>query len=1214
MADVLPFPSLPDLEKRALADAETRQTALDIRRSFIVEAPAGSGKTGLLIQRFLKLLADPEVLAPEQVLAITFTRKATAEMRDRILAHLHAAEHGPEAGEAEFARETRTLALAVLERDRQLGWSLLDQPARLRIGTIDSLCAEIARMLPVLSGSGGRLSPTERAQPMYREAARRVMLQLGSSDRVLHAAIHEVLLHRDGYLADCEQLIADMLGLREQWGELIWGMAPDQQRHALDDAYLDTHVLPRLEAAMDEAVCAELEEVQRHFPPDVLEEVVALAADLTSNGVGEIDARIAACTGRSSSPRSCSADLEFWQALVHVLVTPSAKTWRKSLGARTFGVELQPGTKARLQRVLSDLNDRDELLDLLCGLRMLPPARYPADQWHVAKALFRVLSRAMVELQIVFAERNECDFAELSLLARHALSQSSGVEDLAEAAGSNLQHLLVDEMQDTSSSQYQLLEVLTRSWDGSSQTVFLVGDPRQSIYLFRQARVERFLQSVRQRRLGDLPLTHLKLSSNFRSQHRLVCEFNRQFSAIFPLYSDPLPYTDAEPVLPETGFAAGIEWHASVIPHASKTTEPTLAQLQQQQRRTNAQEIVRIAQRWFDTALPEGRRTVLTSQGGRIAEPWRVAVLVRSRSHLAEIVPALREAGISYRAVNIEVLNERQEILDLSGLTRALLHPADRVAWLAIARAPWCGLTLADLHMLTGADAPLWKESSIPHLLAERGNLLSEDGQRRAAGLQQVLATAAVQRGRLTTAQLVEKTWRTLGGDVSLSREELVNTDRFFDLLSELEQDSQSVNLTTLEGRLRDLYAEPAVLAPETPHVELLTIHKAKGLEWDVVMVPGLERLPDRTRGRLLAWTTLDRGNDEASASVMLAPIAAKDNDADSLTAWLNGMQRKREIAEHKRLYYVACTRAREELHLFASPVEGAKGEVKPKPGSLLQAAWPAARRYFDQPALPALVRTAEKDGLLQIAASATVSQALRPASRLKRLPESFDSAQRFAEARRNRLPYQLDEPSPETVPFERPEGSYAARAFGNLVHGAMELLASRAAEESSTIDLLTEVRGWQPRFAALLRADGLPQRTVQQLSAEALKMLVRVLSDDDGMWVVGPHANAASEFSRSTEVGGKVATLRADRIFWAGPAPRVTGENCFWIIDYKTSAPGGAGLDAFLARQREFYASQLEGYAKVLGPMVGARQIRVGLYFPALPRLLWWEPEAVSS
>ena len=161
------------------SDAAARPQALDIDRSFVVEAPAGSGKTGLLIQRFLKLLADESVTSPEQVLAMTFTIKATAELRDNILAQLHAAAIDTPVHSA-FDRQTRAFAEAVLARDRLLAWNLRDHPRLLNIRTIGSVCADIAARLPVLSGSGGRLAPIDDAEPLYREAARRTLLLLGS--------------------------------------------------------------------------------------------------------------------------------------------------------------------------------------------------------------------------------------------------------------------------------------------------------------------------------------------------------------------------------------------------------------------------------------------------------------------------------------------------------------------------------------------------------------------------------------------------------------------------------------------------------------------------------------------------------------------------------------------------------------------------------------------------------------------------------------------------------------------------------------------------------------------------------------------------------------------------------------------------------------------------------------------------------------------------
>ena len=204
-------------------------------------------------------------------------------MRDRVLAHLAAAAQSNETGlstsqpavleqlaaaaaepapaENDFQAETRELARAVLARDRQLGWALADHPHRLNIRTIDSVCAEIARTLPYLSGSGGRLTPAEDAGPLHREAARRTLLLLGTGDAAFDTALRDLLLHRDGNLAECETLLANMLSLRDQWGDLVPLTGPQ-----LDEAWLDANVLPRLELALDHAIRAVLTPLARGLP------------------------------------------------------------------------------------------------------------------------------------------------------------------------------------------------------------------------------------------------------------------------------------------------------------------------------------------------------------------------------------------------------------------------------------------------------------------------------------------------------------------------------------------------------------------------------------------------------------------------------------------------------------------------------------------------------------------------------------------------------------------------------------------------------------------------------------------------------------------------------------------------------------------------------------------------------------------------------------
>ncbi len=1188
---------VPRLTPDTPPDADQREQALDIRRSWIVEAPAGSGKTGLLIQRLLKLLADDSVTEPEQVLAITFTVKATGELRERVLTQLEAAALAAPV-HSKFDRETRELASAVLRRDATLGWHLLEDPSRLRIRTIDAVCAEIARSLPVLSGSGGQLATVPDAQPLYQEAARRTFLQLGGSDEPLDQALRTILLHRDGNLADCERLLVGMLALRDQWGTLV-----PLTGAALTDVELESTVLPKLERALDQAICAGLQQLANTIPADILEALTGIASELGHMaGYQGTASPFALCANLRKAPGETADHLAHWKSLIHLLATGSTG-WRKERGInkKTIGVH-EYNRKSPYHGVLSDIleawSKRDDLLSAFSKVRNLPPAKYPPDQWHVAKALFRILHHALVELQLVFATRGECDFTELGLLARAALRRDTEGDDLAAAFGLRLQHLLLDEMQDTSTSQYDLVELLTHGWDGASQTVFLVGDPKQSIYLFRQARVERFVRAMRTGRLGELPLGTLRLTANFRSQSALVEEANEDFSRLFPqevtpLHPEDVPFVAAIPVREPTGTEAR-EWHAVVLPEDSDPGE------RQRQSRGEALAIRHLVEQWHARPLPPGR-----------TKPWSIAVLVRARQHLKEIVAEFKRstgtAPISYRAVDIDPLGERREILDLLALTRALLHPGDRVAWLAILRAPWCGLTLTDLHTVAAGDDRAHIDALLPALIAERTALLSPDGQQRLARLGLVMQAAESQRGKLPLAQWVDRTWRALGGPLFLLPEELANTARLFPILDELEHGDADL-AQALEQRLKTLYADSP---PQPGAVDLLTIHKAKGLEWDVVLIPGLERKSRVSRAQLLTWTELD-SLDPESAHVILAPIVGRGEPSRELNDWIKSLENAREAAERKRLLYVACTRAREELHLFAALEASSTGELNPASGSLLQAAWPAAFDLFDSPdrssqPLSPIVPIRPEPLLVDLAAAA--EPAPEPPPRLHRLPGNFDvQAYLMSSPPLSRL----SSPSlarREGQSFVRPEGSFAARAFGNTVHAFLELVALRLAQGASPDALLGELPAWAPRIGKVLCAESLPPAQRERLTQRVLSALTNTLTDATGRWMLAPHPGASSEHTLTTWRDER-SSIRLDRTFRAGPTPSAPGETHLWIVDFKTATHGREGLETFLEQQRAAYEPQLQAYASALAPK---ELVCLMLYYPLLSAHIWWPAETLD-
>ncbi len=1221
MNNLVSFPVSSVPSDAPLQDYQVREAALNTRISCIVEAPAGSGKTGLLMQRYLKLLAgeSPTALTPEQpeeILAITFTKKAAAELRERVLHQLTAAfaQNPPASQLSPFDRATRDLAAAALARDSAAGWHILDRPQRLNIRTIDSVCAQIADSLPLLSGSASIGSPIADPEPLYRLAAQRTLLQLGGSDAPLDNALRNILLHRDGSLVDVESLLAAMLAQREQWGSLI----PLSTGPALESELSEAR--QKLELTLEFIICSALTRTLSFFPVHLLEQTTTIAAHLGAQPQWKDKAPLAPCAGKHIPPTGEFVHLEHWIALAHLLVKKDGE-WRKSIDRGSIGHNFDLARyKPQLLQLLADLQssaNAHNLLEALGALRLLPSARYPENQWSVLRSLFFVLRHALVELQLLFAERSQCDFAAVSLAARTALrslndeASAEPSNQIAIAFGTRLRHLLVDEMQDTSAAQYDLIHQLTRSWDGSSQTLFLVGDPKQSIYLFRQARVERFLRTMREGRLGDVALTPLYLTANFRSQAGLVHQFNSTFGRIFALpqstsqwNSGDVPFVAATPTR-RAANTLDIKWHTAVRREESldfsSTGDPARDHELQQ-----ARDIRAVIQLWQAKELPKDRKH----------KPWRIAILARVRNHLAPIVAELKRCGIPYRAVDIDPLGQRPEVLDVLALTRALRHPADRPAWLAVLRAPWCGLSLADLIALTGDGVDLQSPAPkipISTLVETRRHLLSSKGRELLDRAWPILSAALSSLGSLPLHVHIERTWRSLGGDAPLLQNERVNVHRYLTELRKLLAESPTLNLSLLNDRLDSLYAEPAT---GNISLELLTIHGAKGLEWDVVIVPGLERQAAPTRSDLLNWMEIDNVPTAASP-VLIAPIWKKGDSADKLNKWLSSARDKRLDGERCRLFYVLATRAQEELHLFAAVDRSSSGSLAPaKHGSLLKSIWLAAEvpfRPLEQPpaqttkivtmAAPNSVAIADEP--LDLAAAATES-----VPTVHRLPLSFNPLARFDIPLDDRLPYPAATTLPQAPAFDRPEGSFAVRAFGNVVHRFLQLIAARLETDLTPDILLSELPGWQPRLITVLRAEGLAPAAARRDAARALKALQQSLTDPEGRWLLSPHTNSTIEQSL---ISAGLQDLRADRTFFAGPTPLSEGTLTHWIVDFKTATDHSRTVEDFEAAELAKYRAQLETYARIRrGLLPAGTPIRLALYYPLIPRLIQWEHQNV--
>jgi ATP-dependent exoDNAse (exonuclease V) beta subunit len=1124
---------------------ELRRRVIDPEHSFIVQAPAGSGKTSLLTLRYLRLLGIVE--RPEEIVAITFTRKAATEMRHRIVTALASAAAGvqPAADAGDHDRERHGLAVAALERSRESGWGLESNPARLHVQTIDGLNHWLARRLPLAARIGLSAALVDDAGPLYAEAARRVVAELETESPVgdMIERLARALNHEPQLLA---RLIEGMLGTRELW-------------------------LPKLLASTGAADLRS--ETDRLLASAIQAELARVSGSLSSAGLQPLFdlVREAAAAGDAAGPLAPLADLRalppatvaaipLWIALADLLLTGDPggvvrKVVNKRQGflAGSAGPSWGP-LKARMTRLLGELAQQPDLAATLARVRQLPPDRLTESQWERIDALRAMLPHAVAQLLALFAERGRLDHAAVAAAARDALGDESAPTDLALALDYRIRHLLVDEYQDTSPAQERLLELLVSGWQpGDGRSLFCVGDPMQSIYAFREADVTLFLQAQRQG-IGGVRLLPERLAQNFRSCSALVDWVNATFSRLLPADDDfergAVRYSQASAVLADSA-GSGVHVH----PLIDSDGEAMGA------------EVAGIVARALAARADQA--------------PASIAILVRGRASLPPLLSALRATAIEYRGVELESLTDRPAIRDLVALAKAMLHAGDRTAWLAVLRAPWCGLSLADLHALASLEVA----APVPALMADAGALqrLSPDGAARAALLADRLERAIAMRGGRTLGSWLKAAWLALAGpgtvdDVS----DLANAELLFASLDTLESESGSwPEASAIDVAVAGIKASP--LGNESARVQVMTIHRAKGLEFDVVIVPDLQRNVRGAERPLLYWTSVATA--PGLRGIVLASRGVTDEGgagADALERWMKRLGAERERFELGRVAYVAATRARRELHLVGSAgLDWSTGDAVlklPPAESLLGFFWPVLRDAFELALSARTLPDPRRDD----------SARRRPrltAPPLQRLPAEFVPPEPSTALRPPRLRI-TGEPEGSI----RPDFDWAgivAQAVGQVVHAELHRLA-RAGRPPRELPM--RPGSWQ----RALREAGIDEQHLPSALVRVERAMMQVSRSELANRLLDPAAGeAASELALTAVFDGVVQSLRIDRSF-------VDDQGVRWIVDWKTSSHEGGNRDAFLDNELVRYAPQLSRYAQVLKRLDGRPQ-RIGLYFPLL-------------
>lgn len=1083
-----------------LKDATERQQAIDPNHSYIVQAPAGSGKTELLTQRFLRLLGM--VNEPEHIVALTFTRKAANEMRERILAALHLAELNTKAT-SPHQEQTLNFARLALQRNHTLGWQLLNQPNRLRIITIDALCQRLSHAIPLQDNQISFPEISATPDSHYLDAAKNC-LTFAIDNPNYQEPITTLLKHVDNRQDTLIDLFVNLLMKRDQWIQPLY-QAKVQDKTQIEDAlaFIEEHELLRFKRSISNEHWLEL-------------------IDLAQ--------RVATIEANPDSPRFKLGDWHDVRNLNRTYATCLAAlllTTQNSLRkAFDHHVGLKKGVcddalyyeiKERSKVLLESLNESPDFLDALLRVKELPEPHYNQEQWDVLQALFTLLPILVAHLDLLFSEHNEVDFTAISQQALEAMGEEDNPTDLALYLDNAIQHLLVDEFQDTSIQQFQLLSKLVNGWQASDgRTLFVVGDPMQSIYRFRAAEVGLFLRAKAEG-IGAVKLTPLQLCCNFRSTETIVHWVNQQFKRIFPQLDDV-----------ESG---AVSFHPSVHTRPLSANSHICAQ-EFSGKDDEADAIIDII------------RTDL-----EINPNDSIAILVRSRSQLSRILMRLREEKIPFQGVEIDLLADLPHLRDVWSLTQALLLPSHRLAWLAFLRSPWCGITLSDLHLLANFD----KKKSIYYALSQLKNIqgISEEGQIRCHYIFNVMDRALAKRHQQSLVDWIISTLNELHLEHILEPRAQDDLEQFWLLLERFEQDGQLTSLERFYEQLKKLYSKQV-----TPsRLQIMTIHKSKGLEFDCVILPGLSQKQAAMDKPLIRWLNLPSPHHEDL--LLISPIKAAHHERCLLYDYLGKLDAQKSDYELQRLLYVATTRAKKRLYLTDNKSNAGESSFR----HLLH-------QEFD---------------VMEGIESETVIK--RPLPTLYRLPVEIYSDGHPDYLGKTDASGDV-EGSQQTSHINLSLKDTTPKLIGVILHAILQWICEHHVSDiqdipAALIDNQLRIHGLSPENRNVIE-----------------KQLKQLFGCPIGQWIIAPHIDEKNEYELLITKNQDVATRIIDRTF--------CDKGTRWIIDFKTGHETN--------EMQKKYREQVNEYARILSMRFQTQKnpitLRCGLYYLMNNHWDEWEPQ----